>query len=324
MVNGVRMHSASRTPYSAQSAIDRMSEYLFEGSGVALVMPFSDEGIDEGVLRGLVRFHLREGSDALIVNGSTGEAATMTPEEQRRAVEVVVEEMSSSQRRLPVVVGVGGSGTAEVVRLARQAQEAGADALLLAPPPYNKPTQAGMIAHYRQVLDAADLPLIVYNVPGRTACNVLPATIEQLAEDPRIVGVKEASGDISQVAELARCVGDRVAIYSGNDDQIIPLLALGGRGVISVLANVAPRDTSRMVHAFLQGQIGESRSLQLRYLPLIQALFREPNPIPVKAAVAMLGFEVGEPRLPLLPATAGVIDELRAALDEVGLVVPSS
>jgi 4-hydroxy-tetrahydrodipicolinate synthase len=296
-----------------------MPDPLFQGSGVALVMPFTADGIDEAVLRELVRFHLAGGTDALVVNGSTGEAAAMSASEQRRAIEVVVEEAGSSERGVPIVAGVGGSGTAEVVRLAEQARDAGADALLLAPPPYNKPTQAGMLAHYRRVLDAADLPMIVYNVPGRTACNMLPATVEELASDARVVGVKEASGDISQVAELARCVGDRVAIYSGNDDQIVPLLALGGRGVISVLANVAPAETSRMVHAYLRGDTDGSRSLQLRLLPLIHALFREPNPIPVKAAVEMLGFAVGEPRLPLLPASDAVRDELRAAMEAAGI-----
>jgi 4-hydroxy-tetrahydrodipicolinate synthase len=299
-----------------------MSDFLFEGSGVALVMPFTDDGIDEGALRKLVRFHLREGTDALVVNGSTGEAATMSAAEQRRAIEVVAEEARPSQRGTPVIAGVGGSGTADVVRLARQAREAGADGLLLAPPPYNKPTQAGMLEHYRRVLDAADLPLIVYNVPGRTACNILPATVEALAGDPRVVGVKEASGDIAQVAELARCVGDRVAIYSGNDDQIVPVLALGGRGVISVLANVAPAATARLVRAFLDGDVARARSEQLRFLPLIQALFREPNPTPIKAAVAALGFEVGEPRLPLLAANEQLGAELRSLMDHLGILAP--
>jgi 4-hydroxy-tetrahydrodipicolinate synthase len=299
-----------------------MADFLFEGSGVALVMPFTDDGIDEAALRKLVRFHLREGTDALVVNGSTGEAATMSAEEQRRAIEVVAEEASPSQRGTPVIAGVGGSNTAEVVRLAKQARVAGADALLLAPPPYNKPTQAGIVAHYRRVLDAADLPLIVYNVPGRTACNILPATVEELAGDPRIVGVKEASGDIVQVAELARRVGHRVAIYSGNDDQIVPVLALGGRGVISVLANVAPGVTARMVRAFLDGDIEQARSLQLRFLPLIQALFREPNPTPIKAAVAALGLDVGEPRLPLLAAGDDLGGELRSLMDRLGVLTP--
>jgi 4-hydroxy-tetrahydrodipicolinate synthase len=241
----------------------------------------------------------------------------MSAAEQRRAVEIAVEE---ADRRVPVIAGVGGSDTRAVAELARAANEAGADALLLAPPPYNKPTQAGLIAHFRAVLDAGELPLIAYNVPGRTACNLLPATIAQLVEqDERVVGVKEASGDIAQVAELARLVGGEVAIYSGNDDQIVPLLSLGGRGVISVLANVAPMATSRMVHAFLEGEIEESRSLQLDYLPLVHALFRESNPIPVKAAVGMLGFDVGAPRLPLLEATEPTRAELERAMRDLGI-----
>jgi 4-hydroxy-tetrahydrodipicolinate synthase len=294
---------------------------LFTGSGVALVTPFgADGGLDEEALRELVRFHLREGTDALIVNGSTGEASTMSPDEQRRAVEVVAAAVRDGERRLPVVAGCGGSDTAVVSRLARQAREAGADALLVAQPPYNKPPQRGLIAHFRAVMDAGDLPTIVYNIPGRAAVNILPETIEALAEDERVVGVKEASGDISQVAETARRVGDRVALYSGNDDQVVPLMALGGKGVISVLANVAPRDTSRMAKAFLDGGTGEACALQLRYLPLIAAIFRESNPIPVKAAVAMLGFRVGDPRLPLVPASDAVKAELEREMRALGLL----
>ncbi|MET0397573.1 MAG: 4-hydroxy-tetrahydrodipicolinate synthase [Longimicrobiaceae bacterium] len=294
-----------------------MQTPLFVGSGVALVMPFAADGIHEGVLRELVRFHLREGTDALVINGSTGEATTMSPEEQRRALEMVVDEAGG---RLPVIAGAGGSDTAAVARLARAAREAGADGLLLSPPPYNKPTQQGIVAHYRRVMDEADLPTVVYNVPGRTACNILPATVETLAEDPRVVGVKEASGDISQVAELARRVADRVAIYSGNDDQVVPLLALGGMGVISVLANVAPARTSRMVHAFLEGSVAESRRIQLQLLPLVAALFREPNPMPVKAAVGMLGFDVGPLRLPLVEPSDAVMAEVREAMTALGLL----
>ncbi len=293
-----------------------MADPRFTGSGVALVTPFSSDGVNERVLRELVRFHLEHGTDALVVNGSTGEAATMSPTEQRRAVEVVVDEAGG---RLPVIAGAGGSDTAAVAQLAREARAAGADALLLAPPPYNKPTQRGMIAHFRAVMDAGDLPAILYNVPGRTACNLLPETVAELAgADARVIGVKEASGDISQVAELARVVADRIAIYSGNDDQVVPLLALGGRGVISVLANIAPRDTSRMVHLFVEGDVRASCALQLRLLPVIGALFRESNPIPVKAAVRELGFDVGPVRLPLLEASPGVQEELRRAMGEAG------
>ena len=306
---------------------------LFVGSGVALVMPFGRDGVEESVLRELVRFHLREGTDALIVNGSTGEASTMSAAEQRHAAEVVRDEVrkgvedeaedelwNEAGEAIPVIVGLGGSDTAATVRLARQARAAGADGVLLSPPPYNKPTQPGIIAHFRSVLDAADLPLIVYNVPGRTACNILPATIEELARDERVVGVKEASGDISQVAELARRVGERIAIYSGNDDQIVPILALGGRGVISVLANVAPIATLHIVHQFLIGDPEPAKRSQLRYLPLIHLLFREPNPIPVKAAVQLLGFDVGDVRLPLLPASEETRDLLGKELRRLGLL----
>jgi 4-hydroxy-tetrahydrodipicolinate synthase len=294
---------------------------LFTGSGVALVTPFgADGGVDEGVLRELVQFHLREGTDALVINGSTGEATTMSPDEQRRSVEVAVDEVRGGGRRVPVIAGCGGSDTAVVARIAANARDAGADALLVAPPPYNKPPQRGIVAHFRKVMDAADLPTIAYNVPGRTACNILPETMEELAADERIAGVKEASGDISQVAEIARRVGDRVALYSGNDDQVVPLMSLGGKGVISVLANVAPKDTSRMAHAYLEGNTAESCALQLRFLPLIAALFREANPIPVKAGVELLGFRVGPPRLPLVPIADAVRRELEGAMRGLGLL----
>ena len=291
--------------------------WLFTGSGVALVTPFHDGGVNEAVLRELVRFHLREGTDALVVNGSTGEATTMSPDEQLQAARVVVDEAA---KRVPVIVGCGGSDTAVVSALAANARAAGADAVLVSPPPYNKPPQRGIVAHYRKVMDAADLPCIVYNVPGRTACNILPETVETLAEDPRVVGVKEASGDIALVAELCRRVADRVAVYSGNDDQVVPLMALGGVGVISVLANVAPADTARMAKAFLAGDTAEARRLQLGLLPLIGALFREANPMPVKAAVRLLGFDVGPLRLPLVEPTDAVMAELREAMTALGLL----
>lgn len=293
-----------------------MADPRFTGSGVALVTPFDRHGVHEATLRALVRFHHDEGTDALIVCGSTGEAATMSAEEQRRTTEIVIDE---NRGHLPVIVGCGGSGTAAVSALAVQARLAGADALLLSAPPYNKPPQRGLLAHFRHVIDAADLPAVIYNVPGRTSVNILPATIAELAADERVVGVKEASGDIAQIAEVARLVGHRLALWSGNDDQIIPVLALGGVGVISVLANVAPRATSRMVKAYLDGNLDEARALQLRYLPLIAALFAEPNPIPVKAAVRWLGFDVGPLRLPLLEGEEVTTSALLAALEDAGI-----
>jgi 4-hydroxy-tetrahydrodipicolinate synthase len=293
-----------------------MTEPRFTGSGVALITPFDDRGVHEQTLASLVEFHLQEGTDALIVCGSTGEAAAMTPEEQKRAAEVVV---SAASRRIPVIVGCGGSDTRQVCRLAEQARAVGADAVLASAPPYNKPTQRGLLAHFRALLAAADLPLIVYNVPGRAAVNILPETIAELASDQRVIGVKEACGDISQVAELARLVGGQLSIWSGNDDQIVPILALGGVGVISVLANVAPADTHALVAAFLGGDVAEARRLQLHYLPLIRELFAESNPIPVKQAVGMLGFDTGPLRLPLVPSEPKVLARLERTLREAGV-----
>ena len=244
----------------------------------------------------------------------------MSPDEQLQAARVVVDEAA---RRVPVIVGCGGSDTAAVSALAANARAAGADAVLVSPPPYNKPPQRGIVAHYRRVMDAAELPCIVYNVPGRTACNILPETVEALAEDPRVVGVKEASGDIVQVAELCRRLADRVAIYSGNDDQVVPLMSLGGVGVISVLAHVAPAHTARMAKSYLDGDVAEARRLQLALLPLVGALFREPNPMPVKAAVRLLGFDAGPLRLPLVDPTDAVMTELREAMTALGLLKES-
>jgi 4-hydroxy-tetrahydrodipicolinate synthase len=289
---------------------------LFQGSGVALVTPFDEAGVNQRVLGELVRFQLEGGTSALIVCGSTGEAATMLPEEQRVAVEAVVAEAKGA---VPVVVGCGGSDTAAVARLARAARLAGADGVLLSAPPYNKPPQRGLLAHFRAVLDAGDLPAILYNVPGRTAVGIAPATVAELAADDRVVGVKEACGDLSQVADLAALVRDRLAIWSGNDDQILPVLSLGGAGVISVLANVAPGPTSRMVAAYLEGDTATATDLQLLYLPLIRELFAVANPIPVKTLVGWLGFNVGPLRLPLVPLTGGERDRLIDAALEVGL-----
>ncbi|HSJ32427.1 MAG TPA: 4-hydroxy-tetrahydrodipicolinate synthase [Longimicrobiales bacterium] len=293
-----------------------MSKVRFDGSGVALVTPFNADGVHERVLMDLVAFHHEEGTDALIVCGSTGEAAAMTAEEQYRAAACVAE---ANGGRLPVIVGCGGTDTRQVVRLGEQARRAGADGVLLSAPPYNKPPQRGIIDHFRAVMDAAELPAIIYNVPGRTSVNILPETIAELAEDERVIGVKEACGDIVQVAELARLVGERLSIWSGNDDQVIPIMSLGGRGVITVLGNVAPRETSHMAHAFLDGRIADAAALQLRFLPLIRALFAEPNPIPVKTAVGWLGFDVGPLRQPLCEADPAKQEVVVRELERLGI-----
>lgn len=294
-----------------------MADPRFDGSGVALVTPFDDDGVNEAAMARLVRFHHENGTDALVVCGSTGEAAAMTAEEQYRAVIAVVE---ANGGRLPVIVGCGGSDTRQVRRLGEQARRAGADALLLSAPPYSKPPQRGLADHFRAVIDAGDLPAIIYNVPGRAAVNILPETIVRLAEaDGRVIGVKEACGDIVQIGELARLAEGRLHIWSGNDDQIVAVLALGGRGVITVMGNVAPRETSRMVHAYLDGSTGEATSIQLRMLPLIRALFAESNPIPVKTAVGWLGFDVGPLRSPLCAADPALARGLRRELDAAGI-----
>lgn len=291
-------------------------EPLFRGSGVALVTPFDDGGVSAEALGALVRFHLEEGTDALVVNGSTGEAATMSAAEQRTAVEVVVGENAG---QVPVIVGCGGSDTAGVAALARAAGAAGADALLLSAPPYNKPPQRGIIEHFRAAMSAGELPAVLYNVPGRTAVGLDPETVAELAEDDRVIGVKEACGDISQIATLAFLVKDRISLWSGNDDQVLPILSLGGQGVISVLGNVAPADTSRMVHAYLDGDTATATDLQLRYIPLIRELFAVSNPIPVKTLVGWLGFDVGPVRLPLVPLTDGERERLLSAARDAGL-----
>jgi 4-hydroxy-tetrahydrodipicolinate synthase len=294
-----------------------MADPRFDGSGVALITPFDENGVNERVLAELVRFHHDEGTDALIVCGSTGEAAAMTPEEQYRAVAVVV---ATNAGRLPVIAGCGGMDTRLVARLGEQARRAGADAVLLSAPPYNKPPQRGLLSHFRAVLDAADLPAIIYNVPGRAAVDILPQTLIELAADERVIGVKEACGDLSRIADLAWLAGDRLRIWSGNDDQILPIMSLGGRGVITVLGNVAPRDTSRMVHAYLEGRTAEATALQLRYLPLIRTLFADSNPIPVKVAVSWLGFAAGPARLPLCELAEDVRAALGLELEALGLM----
>jgi 4-hydroxy-tetrahydrodipicolinate synthase len=293
-----------------------MADARFRGSGVALVTPFHEGTVNERVLTELVRFHHEEGTDALIVNGSTGEAAAMTAEEQYRAAACVV---AANAGQLPVIVGCGGTDTRQVRQLGAQARRAGADGVLLSAPPYNKPPQRGLMDHFRAVIDDADLPAVIYNVPGRAAVNIMPETIAELAEDARVIGVKEACGDISQVADLARLVGDRLSIWSGNDDQVVPILALGGSGVITVLGNVAPRGTSAMVHTWLNGRPDEALRLQLAYLPLIRALFAEPNPIPVKTAVGWLGFAVGDLRAPLCAADPARQEALFHELEAAGI-----
>lgn len=289
---------------------------MFKGSGVAIVTPFTGEGIDFHKLEELLEWHIREGTDAIIICGTTGEASTMSQEEKRAAIKFTVDQVD---KRLPVLAGTGGNNTREVLELSAYAEEVGADGLLVVTPYYNKTSQEGLKVHYRMINDRVKLPIIIYNVPGRTGLNILPATIYELSKLDNIRAVKEASGDISQVAEIARLVDDDFAIYSGNDDMIVPLLSLGGQGVISVVANILPRDTHDMVHFYLDGQVERARDLQLEMKALIDALFIEVNPIPVKEAMNLLGMEVGLPRLPLVPMADSNRQQLIRAIKDYGI-----
>ncbi len=271
---------------------------VFQGAGVALITPFQeDKSIDYEKLECMVERQIKGKTDAIIVCGTTGEPATMTAEEHTEVIRFVI---AKTAHRIPVIVGTGANCTQTAVDLTMQAEKLGADGVLVVTPYYNKATQEGLLAHYKAVADSVTLPVIMYNVPGRTGCNILPETAARIAEASKnIAGIKEASGDISQIAELSALTRGRLDLYSGNDDQIVPILALGGIGVISVLSNVAPEDTHDMVMEYLSGNTKRATELQLRYLGLIHALFSEVNPIPVKWAAHLMGYGAGNLRLPL-------------------------
>ena len=290
---------------------------MFQGSMVALVTPFKDGRIDEPVLRELVEFHIKNGTDALVPCGTTGESPTLTHDEHKRIIELTIE---AANARIAVVAGTGSNSTTEAIDLTRYAKQAGADGALLVLPYYNKPTQAGLIAHCRAVADAADFPLILYNIPGRTGVNMLPETLAALADHPYIVGMKEATGNLEQMTHDIVLCGDKLSFLSGDDTLTLPLLAVGGRGVISVVANIVPRDVSDLVRAFLNGDWKSAREIHLKLFPLCQAMFCETNPIPVKTAMALLGMVSGELRLPLWPISEMNLTKLKAAMRAYGLI----
>ncbi len=295
-----------------------MENTQFSGTGVALVTPFRDDGsIDVEALRKHVEFQIENGVGIMVPGGTTGEGVTLSADEQRLLIRTTVE---ATQGRAPVLAGAGGSDTADVVRKARAAREAGADGILSVSPAYNKPTQRGLIEHYRAVAGAVDCPVLIYNVPGRTASNVLPETVLTLAEIENITGVKEASGDLDQIMTLIRERPEGFTILSGDDALTFPLLAAGADGVISVVANLAPALMSQMVKKALSGDYQEARELHYRLLPLMRAIFVETNPIPVKAALEIMGRRKAHYRLPLVRPTAEVEALLRSALADVGLL----
>ena len=294
-----------------------MKNTVFTGAATAIITPFRNGQIDYEAFARLINWQVEQGIDAIVVCGTTGEASTLTDEEHREAIRFAVETVNG---RVPVIAGTGSNDTAYAIELTQYACEVGADAILLVTPYYNKATQKGLIASFTAVADVSTKPIILYNVPSRTGCNILPATAAALAEHPNIVAIKEASGNISQIAELASLVRGKMDIYSGNDDQIVPILSLGGKGVISVLSNLMPAETSQICHKFLSGDVSGSAEMQLELLPLVNALFCEVNPIPVKAAMAAMGYGENSLRLPLTPMESAHEEMLLALMREQNLI----
>lgn len=275
-----------------------MKKLLFKGCGTAIATPFTKDGVNFEEFGKLIEDQIRDSIDALIVCGTTGEASTMTTEEKKQTIEYAVKKVAG---RVPVVAGTGGNCTASVIEMSKWAESIGVDGLLVVTPYYNKTTQAGLVAHYEAIANSVTLPIILYSVPSRTGVNITPETCLALSKIPNIVAIKEASGNISQVAKIASLCQDELAIYSGNDDQVLPLLSLGGVGVISVLSNLYPQFVHDMVMDYFAGNFEKSKNAQLEALELIDALFCEVNPIPVKAGLNMRGYDFGTPRLPLVP-----------------------
>ncbi len=290
---------------------------IFKGAGVAIVTPMHEDGsINYEAFGDLIEFQIANHTDAIIAVGTTGEAPTLDDDEHLEAVRFCVEKTAG---RIPVIAGTGSNNTAHAIMMSKEAKAIGADGLLLVSPYYNKTTQKGLIAHYTAIAESTDLPCILYNVPSRTGTNILPETAAYLGKHVKnIAAVKEASGNISQVAQLIEMAGDYLDVYSGNDDQIVPIMSLGGIGVISVLSCVAPKETHDLTQLCLDGRYAEAAKLQIRALPLIRALFSEVNPIPVKAALNLQGRNAGNPRLPLVPMEPAHVEALKKAMIDFG------
>lgn len=295
-----------------------MKKPVFTGAAVAIITPMHADGsVNYEELGRIIEDQIAHQTDAIVICGTTGESPALDHEEHTECIRYTVNKVAG---RVPVIAGTGSNDTRYAIQLSQQAQEDGADALLLVTPYYNKTSQAGLVAHYTAIANAVDLPCILYNVPSRTGCNLQPATLAELAKLPNINAVKEASGNISQVAEIAELCGENLNIYSGNDDQIVPLMALGGKGVISVLSNVAPQYTHDLCAKWLDGDTAGSLEMQLKALPLCKALFADVNPIPVKWAMNRLGWQAGACRLPLVEPSAAVQERLETAMRDFGLL----
>lgn len=295
-----------------------MKKTIFTGAGVAIVTPMNpDESINYTVLGQMIDDQIAKGTDAIVICGTTGESSAMTDEEHIACIAYAVKQTAG---RVPVIAGAGSNHTSYAQWLSKEAEQAGADALLHVTPYYNKTSQLGLIRHFNAVADASSLPVILYNVPSRTGVNITPDTYLELSKHPNIVATKEASGNISQIAQIAHLCGDELDIYSGNDDQIVPILSLGGKGVISVLSNVMPKETHDMCQYYFNNNVKASRDLQIKLIPLIEALFCDVNPIPVKQALNLMGTPVGPCRLPLCEMSDAGINKLKNALTEFNLI----
>jgi len=287
---------------------------IFTGAGTALVTPFNDKGIDFANFETLIEYQIEGGIDALVVCGTTGESSTMTKEEDLSAIEFVVKQTAG---RVPVIAGTGSNNTVTAIETSMEAADLGVDGLLVVTPYYNKCTDTGLVRHYHAIADAVSTPIVVYNIPGRTGVNIKPTVMKEITSHDNIVAIKEASGNISQIAETARLCPD-IDIYSGNDDHVVPLLALGGKGVISVVSNLLPEMTHEMVMCFLEGDTARSRELKFKLNPVVSALFSEVNPIPVKMALNMIGINAGLPSMPLCEMSADKAALLKKELIAMG------
>lgn len=290
---------------------------MFKGSIVAIVTPFKDGKVDEESYRQLIEFQIENGTSAIVPCGTTGESATLNVDEHARVIDIAVEAVNN---RVPVIAGTGGNSTSEAIELTEHAKKVGADATLQVTPYYNKPTQEGLYQHFKAIAKAVPLPQVLYNVPSRTSVNMLPETVVRLAELPEVVAIKEASGDIGQMADIVRLAGDKITLLSGDDNLTLPVLSIGGAGVVSVAANIVPRDTADLVKAWEEGRIDEAKGLFYKLLPLCQAMFFETNPIPVKTSLGLMGKIQDEMRLPLYPMAPANLEKLKKALSEYGLI----
>ncbi|WP_110956152.1 4-hydroxy-tetrahydrodipicolinate synthase [Anaerosinus massiliensis] len=293
-----------------------MKDIIFKGAGVAIVTPFDENGINFEELGRLIDFNIENGTDAIVITGTTGESSTMSDQEHKEAIKFTVEYVN---KRVPVIAGTGSNDTKYAIQLSEYAESVGSDALLLVTPYYNKCSQNGLIAHFTAIADSVNIPIILYNVPPRTGVNISVETFVELAKHPNIAAVKEASGDLSAIAKIRHACGDNLAIYSGNDDQIVPILSLGGLGVISVLSNIMPKETHDICELYFNGKVKESSELQIKLLDLICNLFIDVNPIPVKIALREMGYKVGELRLPLTDMEDAKLIKLKASMKAHGL-----